>query len=125
MRSLPSDPVSRDPVRFSALNFVRWAKRATPTTCSRTARMVATDVVVDFGSSIVKVACQVWAGPLAGVADTVVDLIRRSVEDRLHQRRLERLFDQCVDAVAEKLVGLLGHEARRISPNEVIAAFDA
>jgi len=84
--------------------------------------MERTEAVVDLSTSLLKAALKAWAGPIALVADSISDLVRQRVEDKLKQRRIERFFEVCVDIVARKLVEQVKRRRVKIEENEVVAA---
>ena len=66
-----------------------------------------------------------WVGDREAAADassSLVSLFENRVSSRLEQRRLERLFEECADIVAAKVMRLIDHEFSGVPENEINAA---
>lgn len=80
---------------------------------------------ISLGAAVVRSAAQLWLGDREFAADLTsnfADLFSGRVTSRLDQRRIGRLFDDCADIVAKRLVMLLQLEYSTIPENEREAA---
>ena len=77
---------------------------------------------ITLGEAVIKYAFRVWVGPAVDIGDSVLAFANKKLMSRLEQRKLERFFDVCVDAVAERSIEFLRHEGVRLPGNELTAA---
>jgi hypothetical protein len=80
------------------------------------------EAALEIGTVIVKSACAIWLGDAGTVVSSLSDLLTSRVRSRLERHRIELLFGQCADIVADKVLALLEHEFRGLSGNELSAA---
>ena len=82
------------------------------------------DLAIDLATALVKVACSAGLGISAVVIAPLTDLVGRKAKDRVEQRRLLRLLDECVDTVAVRLINSLNMETefKGLPDNEQEAA---
>jgi len=81
--------------------------------------------VISLGAGVVKSACRLWlgnSGPAADASSELIDMFAGRMSDRLEQRKLGRLFEECADIVARRLRTLLDAEFRGVLDNERTAA---
>lgn len=83
------------------------------------------DTAIDLATAVVKSGFLVWAGPFGQVPNTIADLIKTKVTDRLQQRRAERFFENCVDTVAQKLLKLINQHGETINITDLNASIYA
>lgn len=83
------------------------------------------DTAIDLATAIVKSACLIWAGPIAAIPNTIADLVNAKVTNKLQQRRAERFFQNCVDAVAEKLLELTNQRGKKLNTSDLNASIYA
>ncbi|GAB2828124.1 NACHT domain-containing protein [Actinoallomurus bryophytorum] len=84
-----------------------------------------TDIVLGLGAAVVKAACKVWLKDHAFAADTsaaVIDVINARVSGTRERRRVQRLFEDLEETVADKLQSTLKHEFGGLPVNERNAA---
>jgi NACHT domain len=88
------------------------------------ARTDKTASAMDLAASVTKLACSIWIGPQAtAAAGTIADVLRPYVASRMQQERLERVFSQCTEIAARKLLSITGEvEFRSVTENEREAA---
>src|SRR5690349_15417530 len=60
--------------------------------------------VVRLAKAIIKAACQIWLGPVAGIGEEIADLLGVQAESELQRHRALQVFDQCTDAVATRIL---------------------
>ncbi|HZE31147.1 MAG TPA: hypothetical protein VE198_06895, partial [Actinoallomurus sp.] len=84
-----------------------------------------TDIVLGLGAAVVKAACKVWLKDHAFAADTsaaFIDVINARVTGTRERRRVQRLFEDLEETVADKLHSTLKHEFSGLPVNERNAA---
>lgn len=77
------------------------------------------------GAAVVKIACKVWLKDNAIGADaavSVVDIIQSQVSDTRERRRVQRLFEDLEERVADNVLSTTGTEFRGLVQNERDAA---
>ena len=82
------------------------------------------DLAIDLAGALVKVACSAGLGVGAAIVTPLTDLASRKAKDRVEQRRMLRLLDECVDTVAERVIDSLQtwSEFNNLPENEQQAA---
>ncbi|HEX6468085.1 MAG TPA: NACHT domain-containing protein [Streptosporangiaceae bacterium] len=80
------------------------------------------EAALEIGTAVVKAACAIWLGDVGAVVGGLSDLLASRVRSRLERHRIELLFGQCTDIVADKVLALLDHEFRGLPGNELNAA---
>lgn len=83
------------------------------------------DIVINLATAVVKSSVAIWAGPFGEVFNSMTDLVQAKVTGKLRQRRTERFFQTCVDAVAEKLHDLVQQHGRQVDTTDLAAAINA
>lgn len=86
------------------------------------------DILLSLGAAVVKTACKIWLKDNAFAADasaTVVNAIEARVSGARDRRRLNRLFEDLEETVAEKVLTILDHEFSGLPENERTAAIIA
>jgi NACHT N-terminal Helical domain 1/NACHT domain len=81
--------------------------------------------VVKLAGAVVRSACMLWVGDREAAADAssrLVDLFEGRVSSRIEQRKVERMFDECADIVAGRVMKLLDHDFANLAENERNAA---
>jgi hypothetical protein len=83
-----------------------------------------TDLAIDLATVVVKVACSFGLSAGGTLLGPLADFAAGKAKDRVQQRRMLRLLEECVDIVAEKLIDALSGEAefRGLPDNEQQAA---
>ncbi len=80
------------------------------------------EAALEIGTAVVKAACAIWLGAVGTAVSSLADLLANRVRSRLERHRIELLFGQCADIVADKVLALLDHEFRGLPENELNAA---
>jgi NACHT N-terminal Helical domain 1/NACHT domain len=91
------------------------------------ARTDRTASAMDLAAAVTKLACTIWIGPQAtAVAGTISDVLRPHVANAMQRERLVRVFSQCTEIAARKLLSIAKEaEFRAVTQNECEAAIFA
>jgi hypothetical protein len=79
------------------------------------------DLGLSLGAAAVKVACKIWLKDHAIAADAgveVADILKAKIADDRARRKVQRQFDQLEEAVADRIMSVLGHEFRGVDEGE-------
>jgi hypothetical protein len=93
------------------------------TPCGHTGSMA--DMGLSLGAAAVKVACKIWLRDHAIAADAsveVADILKAKIADDRDRRKVKRQFDLLEEAVADRILEVLGHEFRGLDEGERSAA---
>ena len=81
------------------------------------------DAAIDLATTIIRIGFGLTFGPLGSeAAGAITSFAGTRIADRLQARRLQRMFDQCVDIVADRTIKFLANEFRDLATNERAAA---
>jgi hypothetical protein len=80
------------------------------------------DAAIELATSIISIGLGAQFGPLGQAVGTITTLAGSRISDRFQERRIKRMFDQCVDVVADRTIKFLGNEFRDLESNERAAA---
>jgi hypothetical protein len=86
------------------------------------------DIFLSLGAAVVRTACKIWLKDNAFAADastTVVNAIEARVSGARDRRRLNRLFEDLEETVADKVLAILDHEFGGLPENDRNAAIIA
>lgn len=81
------------------------------------------DAAIELASTIISIGCTIQFGLAGGqLAGTISSIAGSKLQDRLQQRRVQRLFEQCADIVADRSIQFMANEYRELPENERSAA---
>lgn len=85
-------------------------------------RMLFEAAAIDLGAAIIRVACGISLGEPVEATAGITEYVRDRVAGRMEQRQAVRLFDNCADLIANRLLSALTVELSNVPENEREAA---